>query len=455
MSTLTRVASSPGTASLPIRSRHVPQLVAVAAGLIGGVLVALVLAIGVFPGATESVETASLLLGAAAGSGLLWLITARLTTRPQTWAGVPAVSMAASGLALLIFRPADGVLTVFNWIWPPLLVVLIIWTGVRARSALTGPSRWVMGAVLVLATAASAGAVSADVAELRTAQSYPAPGRIISVGDHRLHLDCRGSGSPTVVLFSGLGEVSASWAHITDRLAPTTRTCAYDRAGQAWSDDVASPQDGIAATTDLHRLLAAAGETGPFVLAGHSIGGPFALIYSARYPGQVAGMALLDSSSPYQMTRVLSYPGQYAVMLRGLALMPTADRLGLGPLSASGQDLPGEEAAQVQAVTSTVRLARNGRDELTMLPTVFKQSQALTTLGHRPLVVLTTTESLRGAGWAATQNQLASLSSNRLHRTIDSTHAGLVDERHGASESATAIEQVVAAVRAGAPLESR
>jgi hypothetical protein len=160
-------------------------------------------------------------------------------------------------------------------------------------------------------------------------------------------------------------------------------------------------------------------------------------------------MALLDSSSPHQMTEVLSYPGQYAAMVRGLALLPTADRLGLGPLSASGQD------PQVKAVTSTVRLARNGRDELTMLPTIFKQSQALTTLGHRPLVVLTTTESLRGAGWAETQNQLAALSSNRLHRTVDSTHAGLVYERHGASESAKAIEQVVAAVRAAAPLGAR
>lgn len=455
MSTLTQVESAPDAAPPSTASPRVPSFAAVAAGLVGGAVAVLALIIVVFPGAPESVETASLLLGAGIGWGLIYLISTRMSSRPQTWAAVPAVSMAASGLVLLILRPGYGALTVLNWIWPPMVLALIIWTGVRARRTLTGPSRWVIVALLLFSTAASVGAVTADIAELRTAQSYPAPGRVLPVGDHRLHLDCRGTGSPTVVLFNGLGEVSASWAHITHRLAPTTRICAYDRAGQAWSDDVASPQDGIAATTDLHRLLTAAGESGPLVLAGHSIGGPFALIYAARYPADVAGMVLLDSSSPYQMTRIASYPGQYAAMMRGLALLPTADRLGLGPLSATGQDLPRQEAAQVRSVTSTVRLARNGRDELTMLPTIFRQSQALTTLGDRPLVVLTTTESLRGAGWAGAQDQLAALSSDHLHRTVDSTHAGLVDERHAASESAEAIEQVVAAVRTGSPLDGR
>ena len=118
------------------------------------------------------------------------------------------------------------------------------------------------------------------------------------MGDHDLHLDCRGQGQPTVVLVSGLGEFSASWARIVDGVAPTTRVCAYDRAGQGWSDDVDHPQDGMAAAEDLHALLAAAGETGPFVLVGHSIGGPYAMTYADQYADEVAGMVLLDSTSP-------------------------------------------------------------------------------------------------------------------------------------------------------------
>ena len=132
-----------------------------------------------------------------------------------------------------------------------------------------------------------------------------------------------------MVLFNGLGEISASWAQITDQVGTTTRICAYDRAGQGWSEDVASPQDGVTAAEDLHQLLAQAGEEGPYVLVGHSIGGPYALTYGAQYPDQVAGMVLLDSSSPEQLTTIPSYAGQYAVMRRGLALLPTFARLGL------------------------------------------------------------------------------------------------------------------------------
>jgi pimeloyl-ACP methyl ester carboxylesterase len=254
-----------------------------------------------------------------------------------------------------------------------------------------------------------------------------------------------------VVLFNGLGEISASWARITDEVSTTTRICAYDRAGQGWSDDVATPQDGIAAAADLHTVLAEAGEAGPFVLAGHSIGGTYALTYAAQYPDQVAGMVLLDSSSPHQFSTVSAYPRQYAAMRRGLAVLPTLARLGLGHLMTS-LSLTGGDAATVTAMTSTARAFRNGRDELSMVPTLFEQAQALTTLSGRPLAVLTTSDSLRGAGWAEAQDRLAALSDNHLQREVDSSHAGLVDDAGPAAESSRAIDQVVAAVRTGAPL---
>ena len=93
------------------------------------------------------------------------------------------------------------------------------------------------------------------------------------MGGHRLYLDCRGQGSPTVVLDNGLGEVTASWARIVAEVGTTARVCAYDRAGQGWSEDSATTPDGITAARDLHALLRVAGEHGPFVLVGHSIGG--------------------------------------------------------------------------------------------------------------------------------------------------------------------------------------
>ena len=115
-----------------------------------------------------------------------------------------------------------------------------------------------------------------------------------------------------MVLFNGLGEFSASWARVVDQVGDDTRVCAYDRAGQGWSEDVDEPQDGVTAAADLHALLDAAGEHGPYVLVGHSIGGTYALTYAAQYPEQVAGMVLLDSSSPRQFTAMPDYPFQYA-----------------------------------------------------------------------------------------------------------------------------------------------
>ena len=210
---------------------------------------------------------------------------------------------------------------------------------------------------------ASVGATTENVLLVRDHDTYPAPGQIYEVDGHRLHLDCRGHGGPTVVLFNGLGEISASWARITDQVSTTTRICAYDRAGQGWSEDVATPQDGVTAAEDLHPLLAQGGEEGPYVLVGHSIGGPYALTYAAQYPEQVAGMVLLDSSSPEQLTSIPSYAGQYAMMRRGLALLPTLARLGLSRVFAASH-LPGEEGDQVRAMTSTPYALRNGRDDV-------------------------------------------------------------------------------------------
>ena len=116
-----------------------------------------------------------------------------------------------------------------------------------------------------------------------------------------------------------MGEFSASWARITDPVSTTTRVCAYDRAGQGWSDDVASPQDGVTAAAGPARP-AGRGRRARTVRAGRALHRR-PLRHDLRrdqYPEQVAGMVLLDSSSPHQFTAVPAYPTQYALMRRGL-----------------------------------------------------------------------------------------------------------------------------------------
>lgn len=207
-------------------------------------------------------------------------------------------------------------------------------------------------------------------------------------------------------------------------------------------------QDGIEAAEDLHVLLATAGEQGPFVLVGHSIGGPYAMTYASRYPDQVAGMVLLDSSSPRQLTAIPSYPTQYAVMRRGYAMLPLLARLGAGGLVAAGAGYPADVAATLRTMTSNPRAARNARDEITIVPRAFEQAQALTTLDGAPLAVLTASGTVETTGgWAAAQDQLAELSTNRIHLHVDSSHQGLVDDDDAAAESAHAVDLVVDAVR--------
>jgi len=449
----TRTATVQDVTSAPAArpTDHSPTTRVVAGSLAAGAVIALVLSLVIFAGATESVITGSMLVGFGCGWATLAVLSARGTS-PQRWAAVPAVAMIATGVSLVTFAPGGAAMSALNWVWPPLMLGLVGWMSVQAGRSLTGRGRWLLVPVLAVLAVAPFGATVENISEAHVREAYPPPGATYVVQGHRMHLWCQGEGGPTVVLFNGLGEISTSWAHITDQVRSTTRVCAYDRAGQAWSEDVATPEDGIQAATDLHALLAAAHEDGPFVLAGHSIGGPYAMTYAAHYPEQVAGLVLLDSSSPAQMTEIPAYPGQYAVMRRGLAVLPTLVRVGLGSVFRTGSDLPGDAAAQTAAMTGTARALRNGRDEISTVLTLFEQSQALTSLAGRPLAVLSASESLDGEGWRAAQDRLAQLSDNLLYRSVKSSHQGMVADAHVATESAGAITAVVSSIRTGRPL---
>jgi len=429
----------------------------IVASVVAGVAAALVLALVVFAGGTEATVTGGVLFGFGFGWALMATLTVRRTQEPQWWAVVPAVAMGATGVALMVFTPDNRTITALNWVWPPLMVALAVWMFVQMRRSVTGRARWVLTPLIAVLALASVGATYGNIARTVDQATFSAPGTLYDVGGHRLHLDCHGDGSPTVVLSNSLGGVSASWARITGPVAQTTRVCAYDRAGQGWSEEAASPRDGVQSAEDLHTLLDEAGEQAPYVLVGHSTGGTYAMTYAARYPEQTAGLVLLDSSSPEQFTRMPEFPSQYAMMMRPMyGVLPTLSRLGLGQLVPGTSHLPAADAAKVNAITSTPQAYRNQRDEVSVIPQVFAQAQALTTLGNRPLGVLTASATSTGrVGWAGAQNQLAALSPDSVLRTVESTHEGLLEDAGPAAESVRAITEVVSSVRTGTPLASR
>jgi pimeloyl-ACP methyl ester carboxylesterase len=122
-------------------------------------------------------------------------------------------------------------------------------------------------------------------------------GERVDIGGRLLYLDCRGEGSPTVVLEAGMGSGAPTWSTVHDELAATTRTCAYDRPGRGSSDP--RGRHTLADTAaDLRKGLEVAGEPAPFVLVGHSHGGDYVRVFGDRYRGEVTGIVLVDTFDP-------------------------------------------------------------------------------------------------------------------------------------------------------------
>ncbi len=438
-------------ASAAGRARHGRIRLIIAGSLVTGLVLAAVLPLLVFSSGSEAVITGSALLGFASGWAMLAVLTSRRTTQPQRWAWVPAGALGATSAALLATTPDDPALTAAGWVWPPLLLALAVWVGIRVRRSLAaGSGRWLLYPVVAVTAVAAVGGAVETIGLSSDRSSYAMPGRLVDVGGHRLHLDCTGSRGPTVVLMSGLGGFSVSWARIVPAVADTTRVCAYDRAGQGWSEDAPDPQDGVAAASDLHTLLDRAGEDGPYVLVGHSIGGDHAMVYADRYPEQVAGMVLLDATNPYRTTAGTSHAGPPGAV----ALAPSVARLGVGRLFPTSfwSALPEPAASQYTAFAASPRGWRNTVDETATMPALLSQAQELSTLGRTPLVVLTATGPHADAAWADAQNRMAELSTNSSHRHTDAPHAGLLDEEDGAAVSVRAIDDTVQAVRTGTNL---
>jgi pimeloyl-ACP methyl ester carboxylesterase len=435
----------------PIRRGHVSLIVA--GSMITGFVVALVLVMGPFSGAQEHVIMGTALLGWALGWELLAVLSMRWTDQPQRWAVVPAALMALAGAGLLVFRPDADTFNVLGWIWPPALIALAVWMTVQTRRNLHSFTHWlVLYPLFVALLVAGIGGSSETILELIDRRATPRPGQLIDVGGRRLYVYCTGSGSPTVVLVSGLAETSTYWGGwVAPAVAQNTTVCTYDRAGQGWSDAPVRPQDGAAVAADLRALLDRARIPGPYVLVGHSTGGVYARIFSARYPDQVAAMVLLDSQPNEALTELPDFPAFYNVIRRVSALFPSLARIGafrlLGRFIPDG--LPAQTGDEERAVAATASLNRIQRDEFAELPNTLREAAALTTIGDRPLVVVTAAKGAR-TGWLPLQDRLAGLSTNSAHRVLPNTdHAGLIHDRAGAAQASQAILDVVASVRGG------
>lgn len=421
----------------------------ITAGFVLGLLLVLVLVAG----GSETEITGGALLALGSGFVLLAVGSIRFTDQPQRWALPPGLAAVAIGVVVIVLAPSDRILGLAGWIWPALLLILVGWSFRCARRSLQNWSRAVLlnPALFLLALIAFGGAFE-TVAQ--AGASNPAPvGRTYLVHGHRLYLSCVGTGAPTVLLFNGLGERTPSWAWVQRIVAASTRVCVFDRAGEGWSGSAPGPRDGHQLAFDLHGLLRAAHVPGPYVLAGHSTGGTYGLVYALAYPRDVAGIALIDSATPYQFD-LPDYPAFYSMWRRAGALLPSVARTGIGRLTlrAGFDGLPPKARGEARDFASSPRELQSDRIEFAQLPRIFNQAKPLKTLHGKPLAVLTA-DLGEQSGWAAAQDKLARLSSNSVHeKTAGATHSALLEDHAFAALTSRVIGDVVYAVRSGLPL---
>src|SRR5918995_1725811 len=280
-------------------------------------------------------------------------------------------------------------------------ISLSVMSSSTARRLMRRIGMALLGLIVVLLALAVLGAIYQATATKLAERAYPPPGEMVDVGGYSLHINCVGQGSPTVILDAGSGGFSAQWVRVQREVSDTTRVCAYDRAGMGWSEMGPEPRDARRITGELHTLLGKAGIEGPYVLVGHSFGGMYMQTYATRYPEEVAGVALVDSSTdPDQFSQrskardsdepqKQSFAVGSQLVLFGVSLPA---RLGivrlLSMLDPASPELPQQQRAQIDALTPSTRAFTTYVLEF-LAPTQTRSLGSQGSLGNKPLAVVT------------------------------------------------------------------
>ncbi len=304
---------------------------------------------------------------------------------------------------------------------------------------------WLGGIFAGILVLLLAGAIYEPLAEAADAKAYPPPGQMVDVGGYRLHINCTGNGSPTVVIETGWGDSSASWGWVQPKVAKTTRICTYDRAGMGWSEASPQPRTAREFAKELHTLLAKANEPGPYVLVGHSMGGFTVIVYAHDYPAEVSGLVLIDAQD--LPTSDVATP-QPAPKPGGTSLPSLLARIGLvrllaGPLG-SIQNLPEGDKQAYTAFAVAPRGVQTFTDEGMGMSEGGAQARAVTSLGALPLIVLSRGKD-QDAKHTAAQTGLLQLSTDSQQLFADqSGHRIMIDQPEAA---VAAIVKMVEQVR--------
>ncbi len=198
-----------------------------------------------------------------------------------------------------------------------------------------------------------------------------------------------------MVFISGDGSTSAAWRFVQPEIEKTTRTCAYDRAGFAWSDLSKESQTMARSAGDLHVLLGKLGARPPYVLVPHSLGGAIAMQFAADHPEEIAGFVFVDAAYAELYEAFLERFPEWRKRLRRTGILlrvaHVAAVLGLlrvARVKMANKKLPKDEADPINAFVLTPRFFAAMRSEMAGLLASRDEPRADPPV-DRPAVVLT------------------------------------------------------------------
>jgi len=270
------------------------------------------------------------------------------------------------------------------------------------------------GAVLTLLLIGALPARAAEDPPSATVFAEPAERVALSDG-RRMNVVCLGSGSPTVLFDAGTSDWSAKWILVQPAIAPSHRSCSFDRFGMGFSDPANDdPASANVLADELHALVKAAKIDTPLILVGHSLGGALSLLYAEKFPRDVAGLVLVDPYSGIFANRANDATGGIFTARRLANLAPyracvaaaATEKLVPGsPLFTGCTDPERTEMGSLligsrHRVEATLAYQQTQLRDLEALNTAYpvEFNAATMNLGRLPLVVLTTGRTFAGDG---------------------------------------------------------
>ena len=300
--------------------------------------------------------------------------------------------------------------------------------------------------------------IGGGAAMVASAGPFRPSGTFVDIGGRKLRLVCAGplSDKPTVWMEAGAFGLAADFAAIQEKLAAKgIRSCAYDRAGMGWSDPGPHPRDSQAIVSDLEKLIAASGERGPFILMGHSMAGLHTRLYAGRNPDKVAGLVLIEATTPEQIDNpgTQKFLGAFTAISR---LAAVSASLGTTlPLYWTAGDrigLPAQGSAEKRHAYVFGRHARTAENEVANWPRSAAEARRAPPYDPKwPVAVIVAGRREPAPGWNDARRAPERASKAGYFEAVDgASHTSILGEAYG-DAVVRGVEHVLAHLPAGGP----